>query len=119
MDILLLNVIVLITCGILVAGYLLIYRPLNTLLKKSIMLEKEVVRLSDILTLNAKHTSVLKQRIDAIFVTEKDPPSPNTATKVDEDTIELTEENPLDLPKGVKLQVEGGDTVTPFNMNNG
>lgn len=40
--------------------------------------------------------------------------APNTITKADENVIAFEEGNPLDLPKNIKFQVEGGDTFVPY-----
>ncbi len=39
--------------------------------------------------------------------------SPNQVIPDNSDTVAFDENHPLDLPKNVKFEVEGGDTVTP------
>lgn len=42
--------------------------------------------------------------------------SPNGIPMPDPNIIEMTEENPLDLPKDVKVEVEGGDSFAPLEF---
>ena len=51
------------------------------------------------------------KRIDQIFVV--DIPSPNEATNKDPNEIDLSETDSHQIPKDVKLDVEGGDSQTP------
>lgn len=53
----------------------------------------------------------VERRIDKIFTI--DVPSENEATKSVANDIEISEDNPIGLPKDVKFQIEGGDTQTP------
>ena len=50
-------------------------------------------------------------RIDQIFTV--DIPTENEASKPVPNDVELSENNPLSLPKDVKFSVEGGDTQVP------
>ena len=55
----------------------------------------------------------LHRRIDNIFTV--DLPSPNEATKKTSDGIELNEQNALNIPPDVKIELEGDDNV-PFGF---
>lgn len=39
--------------------------------------------------------------------------APNEIVKEDIKSIEFSEENPMDIPKNVKFDIEGGDSVVP------
>lgn len=42
-----------------------------------------------------------------------DSPSPNEATKVNKDEVEFSENDPINLPPDVKIELEGGDSHIP------
>ena len=50
-------------------------------------------------------------RIDGIFTI--DAPEPNEAVKVNTNEVDLSETESFQIPKDVKLDVEGGDVQTP------
>lgn len=58
---------------------------------------------------NYKETQKLHKRIDGIFTV--DLPTPNEASKPEENTVELNEQNIL--PQGVGLEIEGADENIP------
>ena len=41
----------------------------------------------------------------------------NLISKINDEDIEFSQENPLDLPKNVKVEVEGGDVLSPYEIN--
>ena len=59
-----------------------------------------------IISINKVHS-----RIDKIFTV--DAPEPNDATKVDTNEIDLGETDSFQIPKDVKLDIEGGDMSVP------
>ena len=50
-------------------------------------------------------------RIDKIFTI--DAPEPNEAVKVNTNEVDLAETDSFQIPKDVKLDIEGGDSNTP------
>ena len=60
---------------------------------------------------NVWFTYKVKKRVDSIF--SVDLPEGNEATKVDNSTVELSEQNILSIPQDVKFEVEGGDENIP------
>lgn len=63
------------------------------------------------LKLLPKSVDQVHKRIDQIFVV--DIPAPNDATKADPNEIDLSETDSHQIPKNVKLDIEGGDTLAP------
>lgn len=55
----------------------------------------------------------LEKRIDAIFVVDSPEKTPNQATQETDEGLEFSEDTIFDLPKEVKIEVEGGDTMIP------
>jgi hypothetical protein len=48
-------------------------------------------------------------------------PAPNEATIIEDESVPLDEQHPWSIPKDVKVEVEGGDTLAPpgFEVSNG
>lgn len=114
MDLIIVNLIVIALVGLFLCGYFFVYRPL-------VALKRTIVSYSDILAEYRTHIKAtekalgsVEKRIDAIFVVE--PPAsstPNQVTKTVDMGVEFSEDNPLDLPKELKFEIEGGDTAIP------
>lgn len=60
-----------------------------------------------------QNTEKLVALLNKLFVTSETPPEPNDIGKVNVDEIAFSEENPINLPKDLKFEVEGGDTSIP------
>ena len=58
-----------------------------------------------------------KRLMELTGVNSKAPNAPNKITRAKEEEIEFTEDNPLDLPKDVKFEIEGGDAILPQNYD--
>lgn len=48
---------------------------------------------------------------------QKPAEGPNTISQTDDEFVEFSQGNPLDLPKDVKIEIEGGDALSPYEMN--
>ncbi len=63
-----------------------------------------------------ENTQKLIDILQQSFIPTPKPVKNDIDTK--DDTIEFSENNPIDLGKDVKFDVEGGDTQTPPGYNN-
>lgn len=58
-----------------------------------------------------KSTDKIHRRIDSLFT--MDTPTPNEASKVNDNIVDLDEQNTYNVPPDVKLDIEGGDSHVP------
>jgi hypothetical protein len=62
----------------------------------------------------SKTNLVTKRQEEQIKLISPEPPSPNQATKAEEVEVPLDEQSPWQIPNDVKVEIEGGDTLSPL-----
>lgn len=72
---------------------------------------KEVISYKSILQQLITSINKVHSRVDKIFTV--DAPEPNDATKADTNEIDLSESDSFQIPRDVKLDIEGGDMSVP------
>ena len=76
--------------------------------------------LSSIKKLVIEHDNSMTRKF-VVNAAPTETPAPNEATNIEEDVVPLDEQHPWSIPKDVKLEVEGGDTLAPpgYEVTNG
>jgi len=105
MEILLSIVIVLLIVNCLASFYVL---KQHTQKIKGII-EQERLQLSKSLYILSQKQDKLQKSFDGLFTV--DPAAPNEVTQKENGETPITEDNPLNISKGFKIEVEGGDTA--------
>lgn len=88
-------------------------------LLKSLDQQSELIKLQNQFILGQMKETLfrikeIREKFDNLFILQNDKPSPNQISKNDDKTVDLNSLNPTDLPKNVKLEIEGGDNFIPY-----
>lgn len=97
------------------AGFILLIFLLNLIILRYFVsqLSKKISLINIPLQNNLKDSGNLKDLLTKSFNKPEIIESPNNLDEKDTDEIEFSEDNPLNLPKDIKFEIEGGDSHIP------